>query len=508
MILSTYLSCAEAAPNIILIVADDMGWSDLGCYGSEIETPALDSLAAQGMLATRCYTTPRCSPSRASLMTGMYPHLVGIGHLDNDLGKTGYRGYLNKTILTLPEILKKEKGYATYMAGKWHLGSEAGHRPWERGFDHYRGLLSGSCGYFGIDEGRLMSEEGKLLTNADLPEKFYMTEDITQTALKYLDHTITHKEKPFFMYVAYTAPHTPLQAKKKTIEHYKGKYSSGYALVRKNRLQSQKELGIIPSNLSIPKEQSLPDSTTTEEDLKMAVYAAQITDMDEGIGRILHKLEKMNLTNNTIIIFVSDNGATKEMPPRNYSPYPGFQFKQGGYGKNWATVSNTPYRGYKIQTYEGGITVPCLIRYPDKVQAKSLRHTPMHFIDIAPTLLSWVGIDKTTKMEGIHLTDWLTIDNKISWQNSPTNSPQKRMIFCEHEKNRFVITNEYKMVRNGGGKTPWQLYTLDDRLETQDIAAKHPDVIHTLDTAYKNWAKTHHVDETISNYWQSMTKKG
>lgn len=500
------LSRVQASPNIVLIVADDMGWSDLGCYGSEIRTPSLDSLAEQGMLATRCYTTPRCSPSRASLMTGKYPQMVGMGHLDKDLGKAGYHGYLDKNAPTLPEILKKEKGYRTYMAGKWHLGTGKGKYPWDRGFDRYRGLLSGACGYFGIDEGRLMGEDGKLLTNADLPKDFYMTEDITRTALRYLDDAKAHRGKPFFMYVAYTAPHTPLQARKETIEKYKGKYSDGYAVVRRNRLARQRELGIIPSGLVIPEERALPEATTLKEDLQMAVYAAQITDMDEGIGRLLKKLDESGLEKNTVVIFLSDNGATKEMPARKYSPYPGFEFTKAGYGKNWATVSNTPYSGYKVQTREGGISVPCLVRYPGKVQAGSVRHAPMHFIDLAPTLLGWCGIDKDDEMEGASLSEYLEADGKPDW-NKPVSLPNhKRMLFCEHEKNRFVITDEYKLVRNGGKKEPWQLYSLEDRLETKDISAQHPDIVKKLDAAYLEWAKAHHVDETIENYWKSVEK--
>lgn len=203
-------------PNIVLILADDMGWSDPGCYGSEIPTPALDTLARQGMLATRLYTASRCSPSRASIMTGCEPHKVDVGLLDDDSGRPGYRGRLNPGIPTLPELLKKA-GYRTYLSGKWHLGKVRGSYPWDRGFDRSRGLLGGAADYYRPMPDRPFGENGKLLRPEDLPEDFYMTDDITKTALAYIDDAVKSRQ-PFFLYVAYTAPHTPLQAPRREIE--------------------------------------------------------------------------------------------------------------------------------------------------------------------------------------------------------------------------------------------------------------------------------------------------
>lgn len=203
-------------PNIVLILADDMGWSDPGCYGSEIPTPALDSLARQGMLATRLYTASRCSPSRASIMTGCEPHKADVGLLDDDSGRPGYRGRLNPDIPTLPELLKKA-GYRTYLSGKWHLGKVRGAYPWDRGFDHSRGLLGGAADYYKPMPDRPFGENGKLLRPEDLPKDFYMTDDITKTALAYIEDA-AKSNRPFFLYVAYTAPHTPLQAPRGEIE--------------------------------------------------------------------------------------------------------------------------------------------------------------------------------------------------------------------------------------------------------------------------------------------------
>ena len=256
--LISYLAIAFASlqaghagrPNIVLILADDMGWSDLGCYGSEIPTPSIDSLARQGMQATRCYTASRCSPSRASIMTGCEPHKVDVGLLDDDSGRPGYRGRLKPDIPTLPELLKKA-GYRTYLSGKWHLGKVRGTYPWDRGFDRYRGLLGGAADYYKPMPDRPFGEDGRLLKPEDLPDDFYMTEDITKTALAYIDDAARAKA-PFFLYVAYTAPHTPLQAPRGEIEKmlplYEGKSPGSIAA---KRLENQKRLGIVPPSAKL-----------------------------------------------------------------------------------------------------------------------------------------------------------------------------------------------------------------------------------------------------------------
>lgn len=311
-------------PNIVLILADDMGWSDPGCYGSEIPTPALDTLARQGMLATRLYTASRCSPSRASIMTGCEPHKVDVGLLDDDSGRPGYRGRLNPGIPTLPELLKKA-GYRTYLSGKWHLGKVRGSYPWDRGFDRSRGLLGGAADYYRPMPDRPFGENGKLLRPEDLPEDFYMTDDITKTALAYIDDAVKSRQ-PFFLYVAYTAPHTPLQAPRREIEKmlpfYNGK--SPHAIASK-RLEKQKLLGIVPpaAKLGMAGKFNPEGYEKTSAKRKdyiaecMATYAAQIVIMDRGIGRILASLERHRLSDNTIVMFLSDNGATAEMPQNN-----------------------------------------------------------------------------------------------------------------------------------------------------------------------------------------------
>ncbi len=496
-------------PNIVVILADDMGWADAGCYGSEIRTPAIDSLAREGLLSTRCYTIPRCSPSRAALMTGRYPQSVGMGHLDKDLGLPGYRGRLDPDCRTLPEILSREAGYRTYMAGKWHLGSGKGECPWERGFQRYFGLLSGANSYVNLDEGRLMAEDGKMLSAKDLPSDFYMTEAITSKALNYLDDAAKYPKSPFFLYVAYTAPHTPLQAKKKTIDSYKGTYSGGFEAVRQGRLQKQKKLGIVPQSVEIPPTRKLSVATTQEEDLRMAIYAAQVTDMDEGIGQILTRLNKLGMSDKTIVVFLSDNGATHENPARQYSPYPGVEWKNAGYGKNWAIVSNTPYFGFKSGTYEGGESIPCLVKYPGKLPAGKRFDGMMHMIDIAPTLLASAGVARPADMDGIDLTScWVERSNSSAspWQVVESSHMPARFLCTEHERNRSVHSPLWKLLKKGKSGS-WTLFSIEDRAEIKELSSDNQDVVNELSRIYDDWARRNNVDESMKTYWPSPKEK-
>lgn len=496
-------------PNIIIILADDMGWSDLGCYGSEIPTPNIDSLAKQGMLATRCYTASRCSPSRASLMTGCEPHKVDVGLLDDDSGRAGYRGRLNPDIPTLPELLKKS-GYRTYLSGKWHLGKQEGAYPWDRGFDRYRGLLGGAADYYRPMPVRPFGEDGKLLTPKDLPDDFYMTEDITKTALSYIDDAAKNK-KPFFLYVAYTAPHTPLQAPKQEIDKmramYEGKSPHSIAL---SRLSRQKTMGIVPPHAQLGMESKFNDEgySRTSSDRKqyistcMAIYAAQIAIMDKGIGQILKSLDNHRLSNNTIVMFLSDNGATAEMPqngpPRPGSPPPGALGEPGcrdGYGPMWAAVSNTPYRQYKIETFDGGLSAPFLIRYPGHIRPLSRYHSPFLLQDIAPTCLFWAKSPIPQHMDGKELNSYWTKLKPISpadvWTPAPHSCPP-RTIFWEHQRNRAILTDKFKLVAPNRG--PWQVYAIQDRTEQKNLSQNNKPLIEQLHRQYEIWAKENNVE--------------
>lgn len=496
-------------PNIVLILADDMGWSDLGCYGSEIPTPNIDSLARQGMLATRCYTASRCSPSRASIMTGCEPHRVDVGLLDDDSGRPGYRGRLNPAIPTLAELLKKA-GYRTYLSGKWHLGKVQGAYPWNRGFDRYRGLLGGAADYYRPMPDRPFGEDGKLFQPEDLPASFYMTDDITKTALSYIDDA-ARAQQPFFLYVAYTAPHTPLQAPRAAIEKmlpmYEGKSPASIAA---KRLEKQKRLGIVPSSATLGMIRKFSPagyerSTDARKDYLaqcMAIYAAQISIMDQGIGSILKSLDRHRLSGNTVVMFLSDNGATAEMPQNNKNKKTvlpigplGEPGCRDGYGPMWAAVSNTPYRQYKIETLDGGLSAPFIIRYPKGIRPGTRYHSPFLLQDIAPTCLTWARLPVPSHMDGKPLNAYWAKpaqipQNKV-WDYIPGTCPP-RTIFWEHQRNRAVLTNRFKLVAPNRG--PWQVYDIRDRAEQHDLAPKQKALVEQLAAQYKKWARQTHAE--------------
>ena len=496
-------------PNIVLILADDMGWSDLGCYGSEIPTPSIDSLARQGMQATRCYTASRCSPSRASIMTGCEPHKVDVGLLDDDSGRPGYRGRLKPDIPTLPELLKKA-GYRTYLSGKWHLGKVRGTYPWDRGFDRYRGLLGGAADYYKPMPDRPFGEDGRLLKPEDLPDDFYMTEDITKTALAYIDDAARAKA-PFFLYVAYTAPHTPLQAPGGEIEKmlplYEGKSPGSIAA---KRLENQKRLGIVPTSAKLGMHNKFNpagyEKTSAERKEYiaecMATYAAQISIMDRGIGKILESLDRHHLSGNTIVMFLSDNGATAEMPQNKKNKKTALPIGplgevgcRDGYGPMWAAVSNTPYRQYKIETFDGGLSAPFIIRYPKVLRSGTRYHSPFLLQDIAPTCLTWAKLPVPGHMDGKPLNSYwskpASIPPEKVWDSIPNTCPP-RTIFWEHQRNRAALTDKFKLVSPNRG--PWQVYDIRDRTEQNNLAPQHKALVEQLSGQYRKWAQETHAE--------------
>ncbi len=484
-----------------------MGWSDLGCYGSEIPTPHIDSLAKQGMLATRLYTCARCSPSRAALLTGCEPHRVGVGLLDDDKGKPGYRGRLTPDIPTLAELLR-EAGYRTYLSGKWHLGKVPGAYPWNRGFDHSRGLLGGAADYYQPMPDRPFGEDGRLLKPSDLPGDFYMTDDITSTALRYLD-SAAQTDAPFFLYVAYTAPHTPLQAPKKAIKRMRQLYEGKTPMAVANaRLARQKKLGLVPTRAALSMRNALnaaaagKKSPTEYQTNCMATYAAQIAVMDDGVGKILAKLDALKLSDNTIVLFLSDNGATAETPqnnPRYKSTLPvgplGERGCRDGYGAAWAAVSNTPYRQYKIETFDGGLSAPFLVRFPGHAKPGSRFHQAFRLQDVAPTVLEWAGLEVPKHMDGRALGSLWKSPAKISpaqtWSQPPAMAA-RLPLFWEHQGNRAVLTPQFKLVAPKGGR--WQVYALDDRAEQRDLAPSRQNQVRELNRQYHDWARKNQVE--------------
>ena len=473
------VSCADVKPNIIVILADDVGYSDIGCYGGEIQTPNLDKLAANGLRFTQFYNTARCCPTRAALMTGLYSHQAGMGHMTenrNDLD--GYRGTLNFNCVTIAEALKPA-GYRSYMTGKWHITAHTkpdGPKdtwPIARGFDRYYGTIMGAGNYY--DPALLVRDSTPITPLVDpeyKPARFYYTDAITDNSITYLnDHKREHADAPFFMYVAYTAAHWPLHALEEDIAKYKGKYDAGYDAIRKARFERMKQLGVIDPKWALNTTVGNWDAVENKawEARCMEVYAAQIDRMDQGIGRMIAALEKNGQLDDTLIFFLQDNGACAEAMGRsgketrpekptlepmkagdfflstrpkqtrdgrpvlggpNILPGPDDTFIS--YGRDWANVSDTPFREYKHWVHEGGISTPLIAHWPAAIKARGeLRSQPGHLIDIMATCLDVAGAAYPSEFKGNKITP---LEGKSLRPALVDNKPIERDgIFFEHE---------------------------------------------------------------------------
>lgn len=524
-------------PNIIVIMSDDMGFSDLGCYGGEIATPNLDLLAQNGLRFTQFYNTARCCPTRASLLTGLYPHQAGIGHMMDDKGAPGYRGNLNKECRTIAEQLQPA-GYRSYAVGKWHVtrhtAAEGPKHNWPiaRGFDRYYGTIHGAGSFF--DPSSLVRDNSMISAYADpeyAPKTYYYTDAIADHAVRYVsEHARDHANQPFFLYVAFTAAHWPMHALPEDINKYKGRYDSGYEAIRKARQQKAAQLGLID-----PKQPLAPNpvdwNTVTDkrwEAACMEVYAAMVDRMDQGIGRLVAELKRTGQFDNTLILFLEDNGGCAEPQGRvgnnNHPNIPrpdkptlpvmkpsdfitagsvpsqtrdGYPVRMGpnvmpgpadtyiAYGRGWATVSNTPFREYKHWVHEGGISTPLIAHWPKGIAAKGeLRKEPGHVIDIAATCVDLSGATypkDATPLEGKSL--------RPVFANKPL---ERDAIYWEHEGNRAVRVGDWKLVAKSNRK--WELYDLaTDRVEATDLAAKHPEMVKRLAEKWNIWAKRCHV---------------
>ena len=484
-------------PNIVLIMDDDMGFSDIGCYGGEIQTPNLDGLAANGIRFTQFFNTARCCPTRASLMTGLYAHRASVGHMMGDYGVEGYRGDLSKNAVTIAEALKAA-GYGTYMTGKWHVTRFAGpdgpkhNWPRQRGFDRYFGTITGAGSFFTPST---LTDDN---TQLKAPPGFYYTDAISDhTAQSILDHHKARPDAPLFCYVAYTAPHWPLHAKKADIAKYRGKYAKGWDAVRAERHKRQIEMGLVRKEWAITPRDSAAKPWDEVDDekkrvmgLKMAIYAAQIDCVDQGIGRIVEALRKTGRLANTLILFLADNGGCAE------GGIWGFDRKRGGelgtddsfssYGLSWANASNTPFRRYKHWVHEGGIATPLIVHWPARVKARGeLRHQPGHVTDIMATCLDVAGAAYPTEFKGnaIHPTEGKSL--VPAFDDKPIG---REAIFWEHEGNRAVRQGGWKLVSKHPG--PWELYDMAaDRTELHDLAKRHPEKVKELSALHDAWAK-------------------
>jgi len=494
------ISCAISAqaadprPNIILIMVDDMGWSDIGCYGSEIQTPNIDRLASEGMLFTQFYNNAKCTTTRASLLTGLYPRNGGRGQ----------HQLITKNMLTLGEAMR-HAGYATGMSGKWHNGMKEGTRPYDRGFDEAYGLWDGGCNFFNpkirdpeFKGGRIRTfgHNDRFLEYDDFPNDYYTTDAFTDHAI---DTVRTHAEaeKPFFHYLAYTAPHYPLHAKSEDIAKYEGKYSRGWDVLRQQRLARQRELGLVDERWEVVKRDSRAtawDQTRLIDEQwqqrRMEVYAAMVDSVDQNIGRLLTTLDELDVTDNTLILFLTDNGGCAETPGgTDPEQIPGPKEFYTHVGPGWATASNTPFRRYKQYCHEGGISTPLLARWPAKIAAGSRSNQVGHIIDFLPTFLEMAGTgyperhpefaNRTIPLEGGTLLPLFEGGRREAHE----------YLYWHWATNRAVRNGDWKLAWDKHERT-WELYNMvTDRTESHDLAAKHPQLVADLAAKWNEWAK-------------------
>ena len=428
----SYRAVAAERPNVILIMVDDMGFSDLGYHGGEIDTPNLDALAKGGVRFSQFYNSGRCCPTRATLMTGLHPHEVGIGHMTQPPGSNrgegrppAYQGYLNRSCVTIAEALEGHD-YATLMAGKWHLGNNARDRwPLQRGFEKFYGCISGATRFFhpisprDITLGNEQLSDPKSTTN----EAFYTTDAFTDYAIRFLKEELAGKKRPSFLYLAYTAPHWPLQAFEDDVAKYRGKYKIGWDKLRQQRLKRQIESGLIspdwalsPRTPGIPDWDSLDEKKQDEMDLKMAVYAAMIDRVDQNIGKLVAHLKESKTFDDTLIFFLADNGGCQEGGMFGRGNFYDIEKRNlehaNSYGEAWANASNTPFRLYKHFVHEGGAATPFFMHWPKGIKpGKDWYREPAQLIDVMPTILDQAGADypKTYKGNDILPIDGLSL---------------------------------------------------------------------------------------------------
>jgi arylsulfatase A-like enzyme len=516
-----YISCKRSEikkkPNIVLIMADDMGFSDMGAMGSEIKTPSLDALAEKGILYKQFYNGARCCPTRASLMTGLYPHQAGMGWMTvRDLGTESYVGELNHNSVTIAEVLKS-CGYNTYMSGKWHLVSDKNTSqdsdknawPLQRGFDRFFGTLVGSGSYY--TPTALVTQN----TIIEASENFYYTNAISDTAVSMIKENML-TDSPFFMYVSYTAPHWPLHAYKDDYEPYINKYSVGWDSIRQQRFKRQKELEIIDEdwilsqrNAEAPAWDTLSDEKKEEMKLRMAIYAAQIEVMDRGIGRIIAELQKEKELDNTLIFFLQDNGGCAEFISGQNQDLAilGTDESFESYRLPWANASNTPFRLFKHWTHEGGISTPLIVHWPEGVvNSGRMSDRPGQLMDIMATCIEVTGAKYPSQFKGhqIHNLEGESLLHSIKNESDKRES----VMYWEHEANRAVRSGDWKLVLEASTEYPfdgkWELYNMvDDRTETNDLAETYPEKVEEMKTMWEDWAQRIKVYPLDNRSWES-----
>ncbi|MEW4452395.1 arylsulfatase [Bremerella sp. JC817] len=558
LLLGTAVAQAATPPNIIVILSDDMGYSDIGCYGGEIKTPTLDTLADSGLRFTQFYNTARCCPTRASLLTGLYPHQAGIGHMvTGSYDPEAFPGYhmeLNQQCQTIPEVLKTA-GYANYMVGKWHVcrniqpDGPKHNWPLQRGFDKFYGTITGAGSFY---DPAALCRGNTLITPVNdsdyQPQQYYYTDAIGDNAVQFLkQHEESSAEQPFFMYVAFTAAHWPMHALPEDIAKYDGVYDKGYGKIRAQRFARLKELGLIDADWQMSEQAGNWKKIEHKEwqARNMEVYAAMIDRMDQNVAKIVDQLKASNDYDNSLIFFMQDNGGCAEgigrgndekLPPnrkpmgpdelqlavipafdRSGRPMrhgpdamPGPEDTYIGYGRDWANVSNTPFREYKHWVHEGGISTPLIVHWPAGVakdQLGKLNDTPSHLIDIMSTCVDVAGASYPKEVAGNAITPMPGISLQETFSGNDVQRPTP--IFWEHEANGAVRDGKWKIVRYGkmgSGKTqPWELYDMEaDRTEQHNLADQHPEIVKKMAGQWQSWAEASHV---LPWPWGNLRKK-
>lgn len=505
-------SAVVQKPDIVVILADDMGYSDLGCYGSEIPTPVLDSLASNGLKFTRFYNAARCCPTRASLLTGLYPHQAGIGHMVDDNGLPGYRGRLSDQSVTLAEVLRGT-GYQTLMTGKWHVTNnpynvkamkpqDRDTWPLQRGFDRFYGTLAGGGNYFSPIS--LMRDNQAL--DSPKEEGYYFTDAVSDQAVTYIREA--KPEQPLFLYLAFTAPHWPLHAPEEEIQKHMDAYRAGWDETRRLRHERMIKNGLIDAQCPLSRrDESVPaweDAKHKEWEIRrMATHAAMVSIMDKGIGRVMDALKETGRRDNTLVIFLSDNGASREVIQGKDGRHG--SFKRGGttpeimpggadtyasFGPAWANVSNTPFRLYKADTYEGGTATPLVVHWPKGISARGeVRHQPGHLIDIMATVVEVSGAAYPKQRRGM---DVVPMQGKSLVSAFRGETLPDRPLFFEHQGNRAIRHGRWTLVASHG--KVWELYDGSvDRTEAQNLAVKMPEKVAELEAIYQEWARRSNV---------------
>jgi arylsulfatase len=513
-------AAAAERPNVLLILADDLGFADVGCYGGEIATPHLDRLAANGLQFRQFYNCTRCCPTRASLLTGLYPHQAGVGDMTADTGLPGYRGFPQPNTVTIAEVLKSA-GYHTSMVGKWHLGGPKRPAPTNRGFDEFYGMIGGFNSCFHEDPFYTRLPAGR--PKREYPKDgFYSTDAFGDYALDFL--ALARKEKkPFFQYLAFNAPHFPLHARAEDIKKYADTYSVGWDRLREQRRERQIELGLFPKGTPLsprspfttradflrsgenPAWDTLDADRRADLARRMAVYAAMVDRMDRTIGRVIDDLREHGEIDNTLVLFLSDNGACAEWDPFGFDVnsgpknvlHKGDQLAAMGgpetyhsYGSGWANAGCTPFRMYKHYCHEGGIRTPLIAHWPKGIAARGeFRDQVGHVIDVMATCAEVGGATYPAKRGGVAVTPREGTSLVPAFAGRPL---EREYLAWEHEGSRAIRAGKWKLVAKANAA--WELYDLDaDPVELTDLAGKKPDRVKDLAARWDAWAKRSNV---------------